>query len=538
MAPFLKKIRRAVKARLAKQRAARAPLLSVETKKESSPVLPFSARTTTKSQDGDYEDIETVKSAANSGASSSYSSDDGHSANEEAFSKEEEDCGGRIIAFVALLLLAGLAVLLAMMLPQRISKQDITVARGDTYFEDRPVLLYVPRTMIDEVNATIFSEGLETYNVSIPDYYTVEIGVDQVTVVEDEDLVIFNDITYNSSSYEVQCYSTEWYCRVYEEEDSYERRMLLPHPSGGSSSGGGSGGGNGGNGCFSHSATVAVPSPDGIKQKPMHRLQVGDLVMIGDGTFQPIYGFAHCHPGLKTEFVQLSLESSHEPLELTSNHLAYIDSAIDPVPASQLRLGQKLIRVDVAEDSKMTTTGSVIKAINKVTRIDGLYAPLTADGTIVVNDMLMSTYVSVQENSAHLHINGRRIASSHDLVHLWFTPMRLLCSSAPTIDFCTEQAVDTGFAPWLSIGEKILSTGLEQHAFVQYLILFGVVVLIGACVVLEFIANYSYASLSNLSAAWSLTSALAFATYVSTKTTGGAMPANFDEVSSSKSKTL
>jgi hypothetical protein len=138
------------------------------------------------------------------------------------------------------------------------------------------------------------------------------------------------------------------------------------------------GGGFGGV-CFS--ADMEVQVKDG-KPKKMKQVQVGDQVLVQHGRYETVYTLAHVDHAQKAIFVRL------EPmgLELSEQHMVYVKNQGRFVPASQVMVGDELV-------VSSTSTTSIVSSIRHVTR-QGVYAPFTKSGTIVVHNVLASTFVA------------------------------------------------------------------------------------------------------------------------------------------------
>lgn len=467
----------------------------------------------------------------------------------------------------SLALLIGIAS--SIFIQHRVSGKDMKLPPSNTYYSDRKVLLYVPKSYVTNALESIDLSSDNSYATYTVPYnrsgrnITIaidKIEVEEVDIKEGVTAVRYKHIYQPKSSaylaattgssvnrhyYELECLSTDYFCRVYAEEYTYSadrNRFLNDHrdPHHGESSG--SGGstsptlfgvcetdddcfaeGNtcnfvniigfnlctptGGtcavdsdictsdadccdgkchntwnvanfktcDGCFSSQASVLVAasfpaSIDALEEKPMGRLRVGDNVLVAANKFEAVYGFAHKHNAKHVEFIKVFIEDEARPLELTGNHLTHVVGYDKPLPASQLQVGQSLQGVVHHLSGGKNGGPRRIVKIESSERDDGLYAPLTASGNIVVNGLLVSTYVSVSENDAYLSIAGMKIISSHDLMHIWFTPMRFACLGITT-NFCINQEPETGFAPWVSTGNMILDFGLSQDWIIQASIL-------------------------------------------------------------------
>ena len=86
----------------------------------------------------------------------------------------------------------------------------------------------------------------------------------------------------------------------------------------------------------------------------------------------------------------LTLSASHIVFRLTST------GALEPVYARQLVEGDKLVRLD-----KRTLEADEVIAIETVQEQDGYWAPLTREGTLLVNGHLASSYASFPHHHCH-----------------------------------------------------------------------------------------------------------------------------------------
>lgn len=261
---------------------------------------------------------------------------------------------------------------------------------------------------------------------------------------------------------------------------------LSSAPPAGCICGGNSGGGGGGSspfpfpslpsflGCFSQDGVVHV---QGKGKVTMKNLQVGDKVLTKKNamelseearyTYQTVYAWGHSHTKLT-----MSSPNRPESIELTGNHLVYVRGKTHPVRADSVQVGDRLVvvepqlKLDTGSSQSGTVTG--IQHISK----RGIYAPLTATGTIVVNDVVASTYSSLQENSEYFEL-GQDFAtiSQHDICHFWMRPFRLICGSAAgsSLGFC-QSFEDDGRLRWAGIGKRYAKFILSQSYILQLLL--------------------------------------------------------------------
>jgi hypothetical protein len=227
-------------------------------------------------------------------------------------------------------------------------------------------------------------------------------------------------------------------------------------------------------GCFSKDMTVQVQDRGAVAMKD---LQIGDKVLTGRFGYSAVYAFGHYAPNLKGEFLTIHTTTGNKnaplPLEVTDEHLLYLDNKSNPVRASSIRVG----------DILQPHGARVTKIDQKVTKT-GLYAPLTAEAQVVVNGIQASSYVALQppgDDEYGVFQNGRPFLSLHDGVHMVLTPFRMICTSRllATDDFCHSYN-EHGMPYHVGHGIQILqwidqqSWQLQATLFVLAFPLFGI----------------------------------------------------------------
>lgn len=141
--------------------------------------------------------------------------------------------------------------------------------------------------------------------------------------------------------------------------------------------------------CFPGEATVRTRS--GVKF--MRQLQIGDIVHVGDGQWSSVYFFSHRDPSIRTTFATLTTKSGHS-ITLSHAHYVRLDNASlraarDVHVGDRLRVGHLNLQSSSVVDVKCTS-------------FNGLYAPHTLDGDLMVNDVLVSSYTAdIPANVAH-----------------------------------------------------------------------------------------------------------------------------------------
>jgi len=161
------------------------------------------------------------------------------------------------------------------------------------------------------------------------------------------------------------------------------------------------------NGCFSSSSVVSLDTGDTV---PVSQLKSGDRLKSatsdGDVVFSPFLGWLHRDDNLTATFLHIATETGNK-ISLTPQHLLLVaSSSTDKAPgmrfASTVRVGDYLWS---GGRSGLVRVKSVTSQL-----MTGVYAPLTSTGTLLVDDLLASSY-------AHL--------VNHKVAHWAFLPYRL-----------------------------------------------------------------------------------------------------------------
>jgi len=251
-----------------------------------------------------------------------------------------------------------------------------------------------------------------------------------------------------------------------------------------------SGGGGGSALCFSESATVQVQSSGNVvREVSMQDLKVGDSVQTSSG-FQPVYSFGHYDLKSSTDFLMVHTNQNEKnALEITKDHLLFLQDQDTPITAGSIKVGDRLQTED-KEGATVTKIGSVRK--------QGLYAPLTASGTVVVDGILASSYVTLQgsqDDAAFVHVQGVKTwVSQQQFVHLLLAPHRLLCTGLfPALG---ETYTRNGMPLWIDFGIQYIQTAHGQNFVVESIMLLLGLALGAACFLLESLFGASFAPLA------------------------------------------
>ena len=221
--------------------------------------------------------------------------------------------------------------------------------------------------------------------------------------------------------------------------------------------------------CFSGDTTVQVQGKGAV---PMKELHVNDQVLVGKDSnnkpiYQPVYGFGHHETSTPKEFLQIHTSpSSGKPLELSAIHLLYVQGKKDPVRADSIEVGDVLVQTSVEDSTKVVKVTKVKKVVR-----EGAYMPLTKDGTVVVNNILASSYVSILDEAPEVVSKYLSVFSDDQLLHWWLAPYRMVCQGMPSL--CMNDKNEEGIAYWLVFG-KSLAKMANGWGFVAQIV--GVVV--------------------------------------------------------------
>lgn len=172
-------------------------------------------------------------------------------------------------------------------------------------------------------------------------------------------------------------------------------------------------------GCFPGSGEVLTPSG----AVPVSAVREGDEVQVmrpdGSLSFSPVLMFLHRDPLVSRSFLRLTT-SSGASLTLTSSHLIVLlqrQHAVSPTPTvgDAVEYGGVVLAGRVEAGDFLLLTGQEGVRLEKVVGIKhvagaGVFAPLTAEGTVVVDGFVASCYA---------------VIDSQTVAHWAFLPVRL-----------------------------------------------------------------------------------------------------------------
>jgi len=186
------------------------------------------------------------------------------------------------------------------------------------------------------------------------------------------------------------------------------------------------------------------------------RLQIGDEVKVGGGSFSEVYSFSHKQESVEGTYLQIHSEAMDNvhPIEITGNHLIYVFDQISKsrklVFAQDVKVGDFLV---TAHD-----TPALVKSIHTITKNKGLYTPITTSGDILVNGVLVSSYTSVDCFDGFLSTQ-----MLHWLSHGTMAPYRVYCAFTGG---CQDESYDEkeGLNPWIKFLSEVQHTLLDSSS--------------------------------------------------------------------------
>lgn len=184
----------------------------------------------------------------------------------------------------------------------------------------------------------------------------------------------------------------------------------------------------------------------------MKDLRVGDLVLSRSGRFEKVYAFVHHSHAKQGSFLRLLPTG----LELSKEHMVFIQNR-GAIPASMVQVGDRF------------ENGDEVSEIQAITQA-GLYAPFTTSGTIAVNNVTASCYISFQESNVLILGSWRTPITYQWLAHFFLTPHRIWCSHFGMADPALTDD-DSGISGWAQQGYAMAHWLLDQNQIVMGLIL-------------------------------------------------------------------
>lgn len=209
---------------------------------------------------------------------------------------------------------------------------------------------------------------------------------------------------------------------------------------------------------------------------------MGDQILTGMNKYDTVYAFGHNNPTRTATFYQIYNEESENPLEITADHMVFLQDKENPVAASKVKVGDVL--------TSFTGPSKVIK-ISTVER-NGIYAPLTTGGSLLVDGVKTSSYIAIGQKS---------LLSDHSLIHMTLSPYRMVCAGISQ-HFCKPESYnDDGMPYYVEYGLGLLhwmnnsNDDSGSSSILKALVFAAVIGLNGACWSLELLFGASLAPL-------------------------------------------
>ena len=204
--------------------------------------------------------------------------------------------------------------------------------------------------------------------------------------------------------------------------------------------------------CFSGQNTVETEEKGIVS---IHKLKIGDKVRVAGKTFEPVYSFGHYDQSGVAEFLKIVTDDKLM-LEISDMHMILVKDR-GYVPASTVEVGDRLLSANMLEIK--------VRSIATTAR-QGMFAPFTPSGSIVVSGILASSYIAMQRESSDLKIGGFSTGVSfHFLAHALLLPARLACHH---VGSCRGETYSiNGIPTWLEIPFNSSKWLLQQNPVVM-----------------------------------------------------------------------
>lgn len=215
-------------------------------------------------------------------------------------------------------------------------------------------------------------------------------------------------------------------------------------------------------GCFPGSSTVTLQ--DGTK-KAVKDLQTGDRVLAADDDGNPIYTdfimFIDQDSTTRRLFYVIETDSGQK-ITLTAAHLLFVghnsteEERMSAIFASEVQRGQKVFVFD-AERSRLEPV--TVKRIYTQEH-EGSFAPVTVQGTVVVDQVLASCYAVIEDHElAHWALAPVRLA--HWVSSLLFSSQRQVSAQNDGVHWYSKILYQLG--TWLLDSHSIHPLGMSVY---------------------------------------------------------------------------
>jgi len=233
--------------------------------------------------------------------------------------------------------------------------------------------------------------------------------------------------------------------------------------------------------CFPGTARVTVLDKGDIT---MSELQLGDSILVDTkGNYESVYTFGHYYPNSpKSPFIKIKTVEGSE-LTLSLNHMVKTTTS-GSIPAVQIKKG----------DSLLNSSGKIefVESTNEFQLQQGMYAPFTASGYLIVDNILVSNYVALKEES-FLQIAGKSIISHQWIAHAFNAPHRMYCRY---VTACTMERYNAeGISQFVATPFALSKWILNQNTIIMNVCSLIIAMLCGLFSIIEQYPIYVFLSL-------------------------------------------
>jgi hypothetical protein len=184
------------------------------------------------------------------------------------------------------------------------------------------------------------------------------------------------------------------------------------------------------------------------EQVRLDKLQIGEHILVDTNRFETVYSFGHRDPVRVVEYLEIATEAS-TTLRISADHMIWSSGSF--VPAWHLKVG------DVLTDGPSGKPVAIVSIRNVLSK--GAYAPFTPSGTVVVDGVLASSFVSLTADDS-LEIAGGIELSTQWMARMFEFPHRLACHY---LGSCPNEEYDEfGVSTWNAMPLRVARWVLEH----------------------------------------------------------------------------
>ena len=172
--------------------------------------------------------------------------------------------------------------------------------------------------------------------------------------------------------------------------------------------------------CFPGDAVVTV---EGKGDVMMRDVEIGNRVLGMDGKYTPVYAFGHQDFEITSQYVRIYTNvTSTPPLGISGEHYLFLhDQQEVPALPESLKIGDVLLGDQGMQPLEIIKIDTVMSK--------GMFAPLTADGTIAVNGIVCSNYVfgfrGTDLSPDYVYLFNYKIMARNSFNQMTCSPVRL-----------------------------------------------------------------------------------------------------------------